>query len=76
MNGDGRPSFSSLQNSRDAAAAILFYAFDAPVLAALGGLLFFLGRLVNLLAADNHRNRDGYRRTTNELSTHHYFMRP
>ncbi len=33
MNGDGRPSFSSLQNFGDGAAAILFYAFDAPVVA-------------------------------------------
>jgi ATP-dependent DNA ligase len=33
VNGDGRASFSSLQNFRDGAAAILFYAFDAPVLA-------------------------------------------
>jgi bifunctional non-homologous end joining protein LigD len=33
VNGDGRASFSSLQNSRGDAAAILFYAFDAPVLA-------------------------------------------
>lgn len=33
VSGDGKPSFSSLQNSRDDAAAILFYAFDAPVLA-------------------------------------------
>jgi DNA ligase D-like protein (predicted ligase) len=33
VNGDGRPSFSSLQNFRDGAATILFYAFDAPVLA-------------------------------------------
>ena len=33
VNGDGQPSFSSLQNFRDGAAAILFYAFDAPVLA-------------------------------------------
>ena len=32
MNGAGQPSFSSLQNFRDGAAAILFYAFDAPVL--------------------------------------------
>jgi ATP-dependent DNA ligase len=31
VNGDGQPSFSSLQNFRDGAAAILFYAFDAPV---------------------------------------------
>jgi bifunctional non-homologous end joining protein LigD len=33
VNGDGRPSFSSLQNFGDGAAAILFYAFDAPLLA-------------------------------------------
>ena len=33
VNGDGQPSFSSLQNFGDGAAAILFYAFDAPVLA-------------------------------------------
>jgi DNA ligase D-like protein (predicted ligase) len=33
VNGDGRPSFSSLQISRGDAAAILFYAFDVPVLA-------------------------------------------
>ena len=33
VNGDGRPSFSSLQNFRYGAAAILFYAFDAPVVA-------------------------------------------
>jgi len=33
VNGDGRPSFSSLQNFGDGTAAILFYAFDAPVLA-------------------------------------------
>src|ERR1700691_1775729 len=33
VNGDGRPSFSSLQNFGDGAAAILFYAFDAPMLA-------------------------------------------
>src|SRR5712691_6027213 len=32
VNGDGLPSFSSLQNF-DGAAAILFYVFDAPVLA-------------------------------------------
>ena len=32
VNGDGQPSFSSLQNSGDGAAAILFYAFDVPVL--------------------------------------------
>src|SRR6202035_309136 len=32
VNGDGQPSFSSLQNFGDRAAAILFYAFDAPVL--------------------------------------------
>jgi hypothetical protein len=30
---DGQPSFGSLQNFGDGAAAILFYAFDAPVLA-------------------------------------------
>src|SRR6266851_5862585 len=33
VNGDGLPSFSSLQNFGDGAAAILFYVFDAPVLA-------------------------------------------
>jgi ATP-dependent DNA ligase len=33
VNGDGLPSFSSLQNFGNDAAAILFYAFDAPVLA-------------------------------------------
>ena len=33
MNADGQPSFSSLQNFGDGAAAILFYAFDVPVLA-------------------------------------------
>jgi len=33
VNGDRQPSFSSLQNFGDGAAAILFYAFDAPVLA-------------------------------------------
>jgi len=33
VNGDGQPSFSSLRNFGDGAAAILFYAFDAPVLA-------------------------------------------
>jgi bifunctional non-homologous end joining protein LigD len=33
VNGDGQLSFSSLQNFGDGAAAILFYAFDAPVLA-------------------------------------------
>ena len=33
VNGDGQPSFSSLQNFGDGAAAILFYVFDAPVLA-------------------------------------------
>ena len=33
VNGDGQPSFSSLQNFGDGAAAILFYAFDAPLLA-------------------------------------------
>jgi len=33
VNGDGLPSFSSLQNLGDGAAAILFYVFDAPVLA-------------------------------------------
>jgi DNA ligase D-like protein (predicted ligase) len=32
VNGDGQPSFSSLQNSGDGAAAILFCAFDVPVL--------------------------------------------
>jgi bifunctional non-homologous end joining protein LigD len=32
-NGDGQPSFSWLQNFGDGAAAILFYVFDAPVLA-------------------------------------------
>ena len=32
VNGDGLPSFSSLQNF-DGAAAILFYVFDSPVLA-------------------------------------------
>jgi bifunctional non-homologous end joining protein LigD len=32
VNGDRQPSFSSLQNSGDGAAAILFYAFDVPVL--------------------------------------------
>jgi ATP-dependent DNA ligase len=31
VNGDGQPSFRSLQNFGDSAAAILFYAFDAPV---------------------------------------------
>jgi ATP-dependent DNA ligase len=33
VNGDGQPSFSSLQNVGDGAAPILFYAFDTPVLA-------------------------------------------
>jgi bifunctional non-homologous end joining protein LigD len=33
VNGEGQPSFSSLQNFGKGAAAILFYAFDAPVLA-------------------------------------------
>ncbi len=33
VNGDGQPSFSSLQNFGDGAGVILFYAFDAPVLA-------------------------------------------
>src|SRR5271155_4141431 len=33
VNGDGRPSFGSLQNFGEGAAAILFYSFDAPVLA-------------------------------------------
>ena len=33
VNGDGRPSFNSLQNFGDGAAAILFYTFDAPILA-------------------------------------------
>jgi bifunctional non-homologous end joining protein LigD len=33
VNGDGLPSFSSLQNCGDGTAAILFYVFDAPVLA-------------------------------------------
>jgi DNA ligase D-like protein (predicted ligase) len=33
VNDDGQPSFSSLQNFADGGAAILFYAFDAPVLA-------------------------------------------
>jgi ATP-dependent DNA ligase len=33
VNGDGQPSFSSLQNFGDGATAILFYAFDAPLLA-------------------------------------------
>jgi bifunctional non-homologous end joining protein LigD len=33
VNSDGRPSFGSLQNFRHGAAAILFYAFDAPVVA-------------------------------------------
>ena len=33
MNGDGWPSFSSLQNSGDGDAAVLFYAFDVPTLA-------------------------------------------
>ena len=33
VSGDGQPSFSSLQNFGDGVAAILFYAFDAPVLA-------------------------------------------
>src|SRR5216683_7843934 len=31
VNGDGLPSFSSLQNFGDGAAAILFYVFDAPL---------------------------------------------
>jgi ATP-dependent DNA ligase len=35
VNGDGQPSFSSLQNFGDGAAAILFYAFDVPVLEGL-----------------------------------------
>jgi len=33
VNSDGKPSFSSLQNFGDGAAAILFHTFDAPVLA-------------------------------------------
>src|SRR5258708_11564756 len=33
VNGDREPSFGSPQNFGDGAAAILFYAFDAPVLA-------------------------------------------
>jgi DNA ligase D-like protein (predicted ligase) len=33
VDGDGNPSFSSLQNFGDGATTILFYAFDAPVLA-------------------------------------------
>ena len=33
LNGDGSPSFSALQNFGNNAAAILFYAFDVPVLA-------------------------------------------
>ncbi len=33
VNGDGLPSFSSLQNLGEGAAAILFYVFDVPVLA-------------------------------------------
>src|ERR1700724_2231249 len=33
VNGDGQPSFNSLQNFRGVAAAILFYAFDAPLIA-------------------------------------------
>jgi ATP-dependent DNA ligase len=33
VNSDGRPSFGSLQNFRHGAAAILFCAFDVPVLA-------------------------------------------
>jgi ATP dependent DNA ligase domain len=33
VNGDGLPSFNALQNFGDGATAILFYAFDAPVLA-------------------------------------------
>jgi len=33
VNGDGEPSFSSLKNFGDGAGAILFYAFDVPVLA-------------------------------------------
>jgi hypothetical protein len=32
VNGDGQPSFNSLQNFGEGAAAILFYAFDARVL--------------------------------------------
>jgi hypothetical protein len=32
-SGYGQPSFGSPQNFGDRAAAILFYAFDAPVLA-------------------------------------------
>jgi len=35
VNGDGQPSFSSLQNFGDGDAAILFYAFDVPVLEGL-----------------------------------------
>jgi ATP-dependent DNA ligase len=31
VNDDGEPSFSSLQNFGEGSAAILFYAFDAPV---------------------------------------------
>ena len=33
VNGDGQPSFSALQNFGDGATAILFYVFDAPILA-------------------------------------------
>jgi DNA ligase D-like protein (predicted ligase) len=33
VNGDGLPSFSSLQNFGDGAVAILFYPFDVPMLA-------------------------------------------
>jgi DNA ligase D-like protein (predicted ligase) len=33
VKGEGQPSFSSLQNFGKGAAAILFYTFDAPVLA-------------------------------------------
>lgn len=33
VNADGRPSFSSLQNFGDGAAAVLFYVFDVPILA-------------------------------------------
>jgi bifunctional non-homologous end joining protein LigD len=33
VNCDGQPAFSSLQNFKDRAGAILFYVFDAPVLA-------------------------------------------
>lgn len=35
VNGDGQPSFSSLQNFGDGAGVILFYAFDAPILAGI-----------------------------------------